>query len=403
MTQIMSMTSLRYISVVGLILFTSTGSRVIAQTPLGTDFTYQGRLTASGLPAVSNADFEFTLFDAETEGVQVGALVSRINVGVVDGVFTTGLNFGAVAFNGDARWLQVAVRSPAGTGGFTTLTPRQPVTAAPYSLQTRGITVDENNRVGIGTQNPAKKLSIAGDMELGQHATDYRHLRLGGGTSDGFLYGSFPALGNGIHLGYNHFADASGNHQVIVPGLGTSRVTVGNGTIAFAATASGGPPVNRVTVDPTGLHVNGGKITIAPRLRSYTVHPYALGVVLHNDPNGAIYERTDVGLNVLGSPKSFATSVQLPDGATVVMLEVHGHDGATSTGFDIVTTLGRTAFSGTAFLMASVSSEGGGSVWQETTITSPIIDNDTNAYWVRVSLGGGIPPFDTTLHAIRIL
>lgn len=374
-----------------------------AQTPIGTEFTYQGRLTGAGTPSVGNADFQFSLFDAASGGAQVGSTITRDNIAVVSGLFTLQLDFGSSAFKGNARWLEVAVRMPAGVGNFTTLTPRQPVTAAPYSLQTRGITVDEDNRVGIGTQSPAKKLSIAGDMELGQHATDYRHLRLGGGTSDGFLYGSFPALGNGIHLGYNHFADASGNHQVIVPGLGTSRVTVGNGTIAFAATASGGPPVNRVTVDPTGLHVNTGKITIGARLRSYTIHPYALGVVDHGDSSGAIYERTDVGLNVIGPLKSFATSVQLPDGATVVMLEVHGRDAATAAGFDIVTTLGRTEFTGTSFLVATASSEFGGSVWQTTSITSPVVDNDTNSYWVRVSLGGGIPPFDTTLRAIRIL
>ncbi len=375
-----------------------------AQIPMGTEFTYQGLLRASGMPSVTTADFQFELFDAATEGTKIGATITRENVAVVDGLFTLSLDFGAAAFKGDSRWLLVAVRSPAGTGGFTTLSPRQPLTATPYASQTRGITVDENNRVGIGTPNPVKQLSVAGDMEIGLGETDYRHLRLGGGSSDGFLYGSFPALGDGIHLGYNHFADAAGNHQVIHTTSGTSRVTVGNGTITFAASSQGGaPPVNRVAVDSNGLRVIVGNIVIPPKLRSYTIHPYALGVVHHEDSSGAIYERTDVGLNVLGSPKQFATSVQLPDGARVVMLEVLGHDGATSTGFDIVTTLGRSTFSGASFLMATSTSEFGGSVWQTTSISSPDIDNDTNSYWVRVSLGGGVPPFDTTLYAIRIL
>jgi hypothetical protein len=42
--------------------------------------------------------------------------------------------FGANAFNGDARWLEIAVRCPAGSGAYTTLNPRQPLTATPYAL-----------------------------------------------------------------------------------------------------------------------------------------------------------------------------------------------------------------------------------------------------------------------------
>lgn len=387
----------------GLVVLVSTAANV-AQTPLTNEFTYQGQLKAAGMPTISAVDLRFSLFDADSNGHQVGLTIQKDNTAIIDGVFTVMLDFGASVYKGDARWLEVAVRVPGGSGNFTTLSPRQPVTAAPYSLQTRGITVDENNRVGIGTQTPTKPLSVAGDMEIGLNAADYRHLRLGGGTSDGFLYGSFPGLGDGIHLSFNHFADAAGANHVINAASGTSRISLANGAINLAATNAGGsPPANRVSVDPAGLHVLGGNLTIPAKLRSYTIHPYALGVVLHDDSNGAIYERTDAGLNVLGSPKAFATSVQLPDGATVVMLEVLGHDGATSTGFDIVTRLGRTTFSGNSSLMATASSEGGGSVWQETTIDSPIIDNDTNSYWVRVTLGGGIPPFDATLHAIRIL
>src|SRR5207249_4660046 len=119
-----------------------------AQTPLGADFTYQGQLKAHGMSAISNADFQFALFDALTGGTQVGSTLSKGNVGVVNGLFTISLDFGAAAFNGDARWLEVAVRSTAGAGGFTALSTRRPVSAAPHALQTRGITVDAAGNVG---------------------------------------------------------------------------------------------------------------------------------------------------------------------------------------------------------------------------------------------------------------
>ena len=43
-------------------------------------------------------------------------------------------DFGGNAFNGADRFLQIAVRCPVGSGSYTTLTPRQPLTAAPYAL-----------------------------------------------------------------------------------------------------------------------------------------------------------------------------------------------------------------------------------------------------------------------------
>src|SRR5438093_1134114 len=131
-----------------MICVASVGLRLPAQTPLGSDFTYQGQLKASGMPAVTNADFQFALFGAETGGAQIGSTISRANVGIVSGLFTLSLDFGVAAFNGDARWLEVAVRSPAGAGVFTTLSPRRPLPAAPYALQTRGITVDAAGNVG---------------------------------------------------------------------------------------------------------------------------------------------------------------------------------------------------------------------------------------------------------------
>ncbi len=102
-------------------------------------FTYQGNLELSGQPASGNCDFEFTLWDAAGAGAppaggnQLGAPQSPGNVAVSNGVFSTVLNFGANAFDGSDRWLQVAARCPAGADAFTTLSPRQQLTPSPYA------------------------------------------------------------------------------------------------------------------------------------------------------------------------------------------------------------------------------------------------------------------------------
>ena len=103
----------------------------LAQTPLGTAFTYQGRLMDGGKPANGNYNLEFRLFDADVAGNQIGAPVTQNSTPVTGGLFTLALNvnneFGASAFNGQARWLEVSVNGQP-------LTPRQPVTATPNAL-----------------------------------------------------------------------------------------------------------------------------------------------------------------------------------------------------------------------------------------------------------------------------
>ncbi|TWT42290.1 hypothetical protein RAS1_34200 [Phycisphaerae bacterium RAS1] len=109
-------------------------SRAQERAPAGTAFTYQGKLEKLGAPVSDTADFQFSLWDAAVAGGQVGTTISITNWVVADGLFTVQLDFGAGALAGEARWLQVAVRSPAGIGVYTTLSPRQPITPAPLAL-----------------------------------------------------------------------------------------------------------------------------------------------------------------------------------------------------------------------------------------------------------------------------
>jgi hypothetical protein len=102
--------------------------------PLGTAFTYQGRLTDRGGAPSSSYDFEFRLYDALAVGDQVGPTVTMDDVGVTNGVFTVSLDFGDV-FDGTALFLQIGVRPGTSSGDFTPLIGRQALTAAPYALR----------------------------------------------------------------------------------------------------------------------------------------------------------------------------------------------------------------------------------------------------------------------------
>ncbi len=175
--------------------------------PVGTAFTYQGQLKQDGVPVSDTCDMLFTLWDGPVSGppsILVGPLIwfdggpgNQPPVDVDNGLFSVKPDFDSEAFNGDARFLQIAVRCPTGDGSFTTLTPRQELTPGPYAIFApqgggvggntldqaydqggpgagRTITADVgpvniagpngltvNGNVGIGTNSPDAKLHLS--------------------------------------------------------------------------------------------------------------------------------------------------------------------------------------------------------------------------------------------------
>src|SRR6185503_2205956 len=140
-----------------------------------------------------------------------------------------------------------AVRSPAGSGSFTSLSPRQALTATPYATQTRGIYVDPAGNVGVGTTTPTvgKVVVVSPPNGFGFVQTDgsciigTRANSVGGwlGTQSNhdlnlFSHGSASMiLGAGFNtvLSHTHFADRVG--------IGTSAPNVPEATLQI----QGGP------------------------------------------------------------------------------------------------------------------------------------------------------------------
>lgn len=109
------------------------------------EFTYQGKLTDAGAAANGQYDFTFRLFDAPEGGTRIGTDFFADNVPVSGGIFTLKLDFGASSFSsGTARFLEISVRTGASTGAFTTLTPRQQITSAPFSVKSLNATTADN-------------------------------------------------------------------------------------------------------------------------------------------------------------------------------------------------------------------------------------------------------------------
>jgi len=146
-------------------------------------FTYQGQLTENGSPANGIFDIFTGLWDAPSGGAPVATAITNTAVAVSNGLFTATLNFGPGVFDGSDRWLEIGVTTNGG-GAFATLSPRQPLTSAPYAV--RAVNAASAASVAAG--------NIAGLIELTQLPTTI----ITNGASGVNISGTFSGNGAGV-------------------------------------------------------------------------------------------------------------------------------------------------------------------------------------------------------------
>jgi hypothetical protein len=100
-------------------------------------------------------------------------------------------------------------------------------------------------------------IMLAGDVQLAGDSR-YHNLSLSGGNALGYLYGSFLAYSDGVHLGYNYYADNGGGGHVSNTGGATSRLTAGYGFVGiYIGGVNSAPNTQRLLANSTGVTVNG--------------------------------------------------------------------------------------------------------------------------------------------------
>ena len=199
-----------------------------------TAFTYQGRLEDGGSPASGNYDLRLALFNAVTAGTQQGALLTNAATAVSNGLFTVTLDFGN-QFPGANRWLEIAVRTNGG-GAFSTLAPRQAITATPYAVQAAtaatASSVAAANISGIISSNNLGAGSITTTM-LATGAVGSNQLAAGAVTTTALANGAVTAtkvatVTNWFALTIANPTPATGeNFGHAVAAVGSDRVLIG--------------------------------------------------------------------------------------------------------------------------------------------------------------------------------
>ena len=189
----------------------------------GTALTYQGRLLDAGEPANGLFNVEFSLWDDPTAGNQIGATVMLNSLPISDGLFTAELDFGANAFNNTDRWLEIVVDG-------VPLAPRQPITRSPYSIQTRGIFVDQDQRVFVGRDSPITPSEVFG---IHSDTNSFGGMYVSTSSEQGLPFYGYSASG-GVDA-YHSYNGATGNWQLYNDGF---HITVQpDGNVGIGTTA----------------------------------------------------------------------------------------------------------------------------------------------------------------------
>jgi hypothetical protein len=263
------------ILVLGLVVCTAN---VCEAAPMGTVFTYQGRLIDANSTADGPYDFVFGLFDGPVGPGELGAQTIH-NLDVIDGYFTVELDFGSNVFDGSERWLQIEIRPGEldDPNEYTTLGPRQELTPTPYALYAE-TTANDNDwmvsgddmysiptgNVGIGNPGPTKKLSIYHAYSSTNTVEDMLEIQRA----------STGVVGSGIGVGLI-FRNEVDNGAMALSGRIASVMenpTIAGGTTAgmlFETRASGGYMTDALYLDPDG-NVGIGTANPETKLHLYT-------------------------------------------------------------------------------------------------------------------------------------
>ena len=117
-----------------------------------TGFVYQGKLSDGATAANGTYQFTFKLYDAASGGNQVGQAISDLPATVTNGIFAVKLDFGASAFDGSPRFLEISVRLNNSGQAYTLLNPRQAVASTPYAVRSlnanQAVTADNSANLG---------------------------------------------------------------------------------------------------------------------------------------------------------------------------------------------------------------------------------------------------------------
>ena len=288
---------------------------------MGAAFTYQGRLSDAGQPATGNYDFTFRLYDAWAGGTQIGPTLTNSTLVVSNGYFSATLDFGAQGYDGTDLWLELAVRTNAVTpGGFVTLTPRQPLTPAPYAItagQALSFSGGVSNNIAAIAQAQAQT-SAAAVISTNKVTVTFSGFVSGSGTgSNNIAITLAPSTeGSNYMSGVASTSIASASANDLADGL---TINAGRFPYTFAFAANNWNSTNNLeTASPMHVLVLGDSLAELIPLDTAFQDNFGCDGYVAGPPLGANFTRAGAwSTNLIDFTKWFAPLTRLTNGDSV--------------------------------------------------------------------------------------
>jgi hypothetical protein len=311
-----------------------SGNEISAEALVNTIFTYRGQLTDGGSPANGLYEFRFELHDKQVIDSRVGPTLFQ-TVRVTNGLFTVNLNFGAV-FNGTALYLELAVRPEGSLDPYTTLTPRQLLTAAPYAFSLRP-GADVVGRVANNSIIEARNLAPTGQTSYGLRGeTASTSASVAGvyGRVSATLPGSLSAGVRGVNAGTggkgvgvygSHNGSGWGVYGATQTGIGVRAVALGTSGVGLYARGGNNAAADIILGGATG---DDGRIVSEPGLASsdiLLISNDALIVQLDSDTGASedadLLVQNRSGVTIFDIDESGQVSINNPAGVETIELQ----------------------------------------------------------------------------------
>lgn len=248
-------------------------TNLLGAIPMGSVFTYQGRLMDTNDVADGLYDFQFRIFDDPCTGTQLGPALDVNDLDVIDGYFTVELDFGSDVFDGNGVWLEIGVRPGKleDPNIYTVLSPRQEITSTPYALTSAGLILPyADSAVGSGGPIVSITNNGAGSAIKGTGQNGY------GVQGESFAAGTSGVFGtNNSTGGYGVFgwSDSGTAVKGLTTGTGVAGAfqiaSMGNSNAALEGRTNG------IGTAVYGTATRGGGINYAVRGKTYSPDGYA--------------------------------------------------------------------------------------------------------------------------------
>lgn len=196
-----------------ILLFTAASTTLVGQT---TAFNFQGRLNDGVAPANGHYDLQFKLFDAITGGNQICSTNDKPDLLLINGVFSTPLDFACPsAFTAASRFIEISVRPAGSPNAYVVMGARQQIMAVPYAIRA----------VNASNADNAVSATNATQATSAQFATSAQNSN---------------ALGGVAASGYAKL-DVTNNGNVVANNLGSAGLLAVQGNTLQPETANGLP------------------------------------------------------------------------------------------------------------------------------------------------------------------